>query len=595
MLKEQTIFEYILNEESNYKTLRVPITSSKDWNMHEHIERCTNVAHGWFHKGQNDDNRPYTDIVSPILNVAVRSEGFDVKDIVPYVNDAQKYYKSFLVKKYHPQWARKNELDTFIDEMVESSVVYDLSLIKNCNGVRPEVVPLQMIAFCDQTDVLAGPIGLKHQYSESELLEYKGKWDSDKIDEVITMAKYSKTVSSANDQEVKTPGRYAEVYEVHGVFPNHWLGDKIGNLDPNAHSLQMHIVNFYRDGNNEKKGICLYKGREFKPIFKKVVLKPIFGRACGFSITESLFHEQVWTNYDGLRLKELLDAAALVLFQTADEEFGNQKIKNLKTNTVLKHSQGNPITKMDTTVPNITPFTNDMIKREGNARVIGSASEGSLGINPTSGTPFKLQDLVLQEGQGIHEYRQGKIATFMADQLYRDWILDYLVKEMNSGKKFSEELSTDELSEIADIVTNNEVEKKIRNMILKSGKVPSPEERDLMRQTFRENFMKQGPRRFFEILKGELDDVPVDVFVNIVGKQKRLAQNADKMTNLIRFVISAPGAVAQIPGVGKLFNELIESSGFSPIDFTAVTKAPVEEQIKSNTAPVGEAKELATV
>jgi len=593
MRSEENIFEFILNEESQYKTLRVPITSSKDWNMHEHIERCTNVAHGWFHKGQNDDNRPYTDIVSPILNVAVRSEGFDVKDIVPYVNDAQNYYKSFLVKKYHPQWARKNELDTFIDEMVESSVVYDLALIKNCNSVKPEVVPLQMIAFCDQTDVLAGPLGLKHQYSESELLEYRGKWEDDKIDEVITMAKASKTVSSANDAEAKTPGKYAEVYEVHGMFPNHWLGEKIGDLDPNKHSMQMHIVNFYRDGNGNKQGITLFKGKEKKPIFKTVVLKPIFGRACGFSITESLFHEQVWTNYDGIRLKELLDAAALVLFQTADDEFGNQKIKNLKANTVLKHSAGNPITKMDTNVPNISPFTNDMVKRENNARILGSASEGSLGINPSSGTPFKLQDLVLQEGQGIHEYRQGKLATFMSDQLYRDWILGFLVKDMNAGKKFSEELSTEELIEIAEMISTNLAERKVKDIILTTGKVPTNAERDIIKQTAKDNFMKGGNRRFFELLKGELDGIPVDVFVNIVGKQKRMAQNADKMTNIVRFIMSSQGAIATMPGLGKLFNELIESSGFSPIDYSLVTKPQGQEDIKSPMAPVGESKELA--
>lgn len=583
------IYDFIIEEEATFKTLRVPITSSKDWNMHEHIERCTNVSNGWFHKGQNDGNRPYTDIVTPIINVAFRSEGFDVKDIVPYVNDAQKYYKSFLVKKYHPQWARKNELDTFIDEMVESSVIYDLALIKNCNNERPQVVPLQSIAFCDQTDVLAGIFGFKHQYSVDEMLEYAGKWDANKIDEAITMAKASKPVEMANGQEVKTPGKYIEVYEVHGMMPDSWLND---DGDMNKYSPQMHIVSFYTGADNKKKGITLFKGAEKKPIFKKVVLKPVFGRACGRSIVESLFEDQVWTNYSGIRLKELLDAAALVLFQTDDDEFGNQKLTNLKKNTILKHSPGRPITRMDTTVPNITAFTNDQDKRAQNARILGSASEGALGISPSSGTPFKLQDLIVQEGQGIHEYRQGKLATFMSDQLYRDWILKFLVDEMNQGRKFSEELSLDELEEIADQITTNEIEKKIKRLILASGKVPTNEERELMRTTFRDEFMKKGNRRFFEILQNELKGIPVDVYVNIAGKQKKMAQNADKLTNLIMAVLKNPGAFSQVPGVGKMFNELLEASGFSPIGNSKITK-PVE--VKKESAPVGDAKELQTV
>ena len=75
-------------EENNFKTVRVPLTRSKDWNMNEHIERCTNVANGWFHSGKNDGLRPYDDLATPIIDVSFRSEGFDVKDIVLFINDS---------------------------------------------------------------------------------------------------------------------------------------------------------------------------------------------------------------------------------------------------------------------------------------------------------------------------------------------------------------------------------------------------------------------------------------------------------------------------------------------------------------------------
>ncbi len=122
-MEEQDVFSYIKSEEANWKIARVPLTSSKDWSMFEHIERCTNVANGWFHTGKNDGLRPYDDLVTPIINVAFRSEGFDAKDIVPFVNQASKDHLSFIIKKYAPQWNRKVELDTIIDDVVESSVV----------------------------------------------------------------------------------------------------------------------------------------------------------------------------------------------------------------------------------------------------------------------------------------------------------------------------------------------------------------------------------------------------------------------------------------------------------------------------------------
>ena len=87
----------------------------------------------------------------------------------------------------------------------------------------------------------------------------------------------------------------------------------------------------------------------------------------------------------------------------------------------------------------------------------------------------------------------------------------------------------------------------------------------------KDEFSKKGSRHFFELLKGELDDIPTAVFVNIKSKQKNLASDADKLSNLISNILKNPGAIAQVPGVAKLYNELIESSGFSPVDFSAIT------------------------
>ena len=57
-METSNVFDYIKSEEQNWKTVRIPLTSSKDWNMREHIERCTNVANGWSHQGRNDGLRP---------------------------------------------------------------------------------------------------------------------------------------------------------------------------------------------------------------------------------------------------------------------------------------------------------------------------------------------------------------------------------------------------------------------------------------------------------------------------------------------------------------------------------------------------------
>lgn len=574
-MDNMTVFDYIKSEETNWKTARVPLTRTKDWNMYEHIERCTNVANAWFNQGSNDPNngRPYDDIVTPIINVAFRSEGFDVKDIIPYVDDVRENYKSFLVKKYHPQWARKNELDTFIDDVVETSVIYDLALIKNVNNARPEVVDLKTIAFCDQTDVMAGPICIKHQYTPAELIKFRGKWNDEAIDRAIVLAVSEIESLGTDGKKVKMPGKYIEAYELRGELPAVWI-DK--EAEPYTYSPQMHVVCYYTDNKGDRQGITLYAGedRPLEDNFSALKIDRVRsrGRACGRSIVETLFEPQVWRNYDAIKIKKMLDAAVNLII-TDSEEYGNQKLSELKENTILKVEQGRTMTRLNGEMQNMTAFNNDQTKWENSARIVGSASDAQLGTNPVSGTPFALQNLVVQQGQGIHEYRQGKIATFFADVLYPKWILSYLVDDMNGGKSFSEELSLDELQEVADQIATNKVESKMAEMIF-NGKVVTPEMKDQALEMYKTEFMKGGSRGFFEVVKGELKDIPTCVYVNVKGKQRYMAQNADKITNIIREVIANAAAFQSNPGLAKPLNQLLEESGLSPIDFTKMITAP---------------------
>lgn len=566
------------------------MTRSKDWNMSEHIERCYNVANGWFHSGKNDGTRPYDDIATPIIDVAFRSEGFDVKDIVPYINDVDQAYKSLFVKKYHPDWATKNQLDTLIDDVVETSIIYDLVLIKDVNEVKPEVVDLKSIAFCDQTDVMNGPICIKHQFTPAELVKMKGKWDSEKIDQAIFLAKSEKDVSTTGDRPAKTPSKSIEVYELQGNLPENWLKS---STDMYKYTPQAHYICFYLDETGNRNGLTLYKGKA-KPldeVFFALKIDRIRskGRACGRSIVERLFEPQVWNNYSAIQLKKILDGAFNLII-TDSEELGGQKLTDLKSNTILKQNKGDSTQRFTSDLNNGTFFENYSAKQAQNARLLGSASEGALGINPSSGTPFALQDLIVQQGEGIHTYRQGKISTFFADVLYPKLFLPYLMKEMNSGIKFSEEFSLEEIEEIAEKISTKAVNDRIKELILK-GKIVSPEEQKILQDAIKEQFRKGGTRRFMELLKDELKDVPIKVKINIAGKQKYLAQQADKLSKLISMVISNPQAFATIPGLSKPINQLIESAGMNPIDFKqvigGVQQAPdiKTQQIKSPIDP----------
>ena len=577
----KNVFDYILAEETSYKTQGISVSEGYDFHMYEHIRMSTLFRDSKYTKGSNDYSRPFRNIIRRIRNLALVAMDFDVKDIVPFVNDAVNYYKSFLVKKYHPQWARKHNLDTYIDDLVESYEDYGLALSKHVNKIAPEIVQLQSLAFCDQTDILSGPICIKHQYSPAQLNEFVNKWNN--IDEVTTLARAEKT--NPNGVSSKTPGKFIEVYELDGMFPRAWLkkdDEKITEEDENTYTQQLHIITFYKDGKGDNKGIALYQGRGDVNKYKALVRDKIFGRACGMGGIEELFHPQIWANYDEIRIQELLDAASKIIHITQDSGMAaRNKISDMDNNEFLVEKEGGNTRQLNTQPVNLIAFQNASNRWEEHAKGIGSAYDAQLGQSPTSGTPFALQNAVIAQGEGLHEKRKGKIATHLGEG-YRDWILQDLVKEMNNEQEFMEELSLEELQYCVDAVMNYESSNMIKEMVL-NGEDINPQIVEQHKQMVKDSFMKGGNKKFFKLLKDELKGLPIDVEINIANKQKNLPAMADKMSNIFRQVFANPQGfvqVMQIPGASNAFNDMLESSGLSPFKFSLMKPEEIQQIVQ---------------
>lgn len=575
--KIPAIYEYVLSEEAGFRTSRVPLSSNwRDWNMGEHIDRSYTLKNSRFYQGTQDYRRPFNNIILPIANVNYRTEGFDVKAVQLYVDNAENYHKSFFARKFHNWWAKENGIDTAIDESVESYFDYGLTLVKNVNEARPEVVQLQQIAFCDQTDIMSGPLCLKHHMSISEMLEMKGKWNDIEIDKAVLMSRHSKDADSADGDTVKTPGKYVEVYELHGMFPESWLGpEKMGGAweDTGKYSPQVHIVTYYisDDGKNQN-GITLFKGKEPKPIFKALKRDPIFGRACGRGGIEELFHPQIWTNYSELHISQMLEVASKVVLKTNKRKvMALNNFSNMKHGQILDLDGDGKLEQLVLQPNNKVAFDNYVNKWEQVARTIGSASDPALGLNPTSGTPLGTTELVTQQGIGIHEYRQGKIAEFW-QEIYRDWTLPHLAREINKGHEWLDELSLDELQDVAEKISNKEVNERVKQLVL-AGKVPTQEEADKFKALFKDLFMQGGEKRFIETMKDEFRNLPMDVEISISNKQKNMAETVSKLNSVFRtlFVPGAIQVIQQNKGMADLLNSILEASGLSPVNFGSIT------------------------
>ena len=584
------IFTFIKDEENKYAQ-GIQINNAWNWSMREHIEDRSIYKNSQIRGNKNKgtiNEVPVKNIMRPILNLKYRAEDIDVKDIVLYIDDPALYHLSFLVKKYHDDvYVLENDLDTFFDKVKESKIDLGGGLAKNIGIGKPEYVPLESIAFAHQKDMLNAPIGILHEYSPSDLKEFEKKgWGSKEHGATVTVDDLIRIYSNGKGD---LPGPEIKVYEVHGVMPQSWLDDKI--TDSIEYTRQFQLVSFYKDDKGERQGLIIYRQKEPKNTFRLAKTEDIFNRSLGWGGIEELMEPQIWTNYCGIIKKDFLDSASKTIIATDDPTMSAKHprgLKDMQNLEFLELQSGTTAKQIDTYPRNIALFNQDIDEWMAHAQRLGSATDPMLGESPTAGTPFRLQERVVMEGKGIHEYRRGQFAKWI-EGIYRDGILPDIVNKITSGTTFLSELSLEELQYVADNVAARAGEEKKKQMVL-AGKNPKQIEIDSFIEENKKEFLKGGNKRFIKILAGELKKFTLKVKVNVAGKQKNLLEMTDKLSNVFRTIAANP-TILQIPTMAKLFNRIIENSNLEPMDFSGLTEqinkiTQPKEQVNKQTQPM---------
>lgn len=580
------IFSYIRNEESLFDTEEIRVGSNWDWNFKNHVQTIFHLKNGMFYTGENNWLRAFKNIMEPILNLAYWTEDIEVKDIVFYIEEEEGRALSFLMKKYHDEvYIKENNIDTLLDEITEDDVDYGGVLVQK-GKKRPEVVFLPSIAFCDQTDIMGGPRAFKFSFSPDQLrAKSKDGWGEEKngatisIEDLIVQAEPAKDPSHDRDtKKNRTTGKNIEVYIIHGPLPEHYLKD---NDNMEDHYDQLQVVAFYTNRKGAEEGVTLFRKKATEELYKFHTSKKVYSRALGRGVGETMLHPQVWTNFLEIHKMNMIEAASKVPLVTDDENFGTRnKIQDMENLEITVVEDGKSISQIPTAAPaNIQLFENSINSWFEQAQLAGQAQDPILGKEPVSGTTFRGQERTVAQGRGFHDRRRGQRAKFI-EELYRDWIIPDMKREITKGKKFLATLSADELQWLSETVVKNQTNNMIKERIL-SGEVITREEIDQFREASRQQFLQGGEKRLIEILKDEFKDVEIKMGINIANKQKDLSAATDKILSIFQFVFSNPEGFKQtmaIPGMSSAFNDILEFSGISAVDFSALANPPAVAQ-----------------
>lgn len=594
-----TIYDYITQQENSFETEEIQVGENWFWNFRSHVQLIFHLMHGVFFTGENNWLRAFKQVMRPLIRLSIWTEDLEVKDVVFYIEETTGRVLSFLIKKYHDEvYTREHDLDTLFDDITESDIAFGGALVQK--GVdRPEVIPLQSVAFGDQTNLLGGPIGFKHYFSPSKLREMsKFGWGKESngatttIENLITLATQDKEADGTlSERKNNTPGKNIEVYIVKGDLPEAYLNDNDNVEDWYG---QVQIVALYSDSENKKQGQTLYRKRESDSSLMVHISEPVYQRALGWSDGEALLHPQIWTNFSAIYKMGLVEAAGKVPLVTDDPAWTTKnKIQDMENLEVTTIEEGRTVQAIQTAFTgNFSMFESTINELYESAQLSVSAFDPLMGKEESAGTTFRGQNQLVAQGRGWHDRRRGQRAKFI-EKLYRAWIIPDMKKEILKGKKFLATLSTEEMSWMADQLATNAVNARIKEIIL-NGKMITKEEQDTMTQLFKQDFMKKGNKHLLEILKDELEDVEIKMGVNIAGKQKNLSNLSDKVLSILQAAMTNPQFKQNLEANGMLenFNDLLEYSGMSPANFAAVTQMQQNPQaVPSPIQPQGQGQQ----
>ena len=591
----QDIFQYITTEESKFQTDKIQIGTNWQWNMKEFVQMVFHLKHGVFFSGENDWMRAFKNVMDIVLGNAKVAEDIELKDVVFFSESANGRVASFFFKKYHDEvYSKKYDLDELFDEITESDVDYGGVIVDTMSKERPTVVPLTKVAFCDQTDMLGGPISIKMYLSPSKLKKMeKNGWFNPKngadgsAEELVILASQDKAPEGGQlgAQKNIVTGKAIEVYITRGDLPETYLRE---DGDNEKIIPQLHIDAFYTTKKNKRQGFTIYKKESSEDTLEYFTSEKVEGRGLGFGQGERMLHPQIWTNFFEIHKTQMLQAGAKTPIITDDETFTNRnKIQDMENLEVAVVKEGRSMKLLETVSPtNVNLYQNAVNSWFEYAQYAGSAFDPMMGKEATSGTTFRGQNQVVQQGKGPHDRRRGKRAKFI-EHLYRVRILKDIKREILSGKKFLATLSGEEMDWVSEQLAINAWNDEVKNRVLGEGEFQDGEMEAFIEQKKAE-FRKKGNQHLLEVLKDEFDDVEMSMGINVAGKQKDLAAMSDKILSIIQFAMANPQGFEQImkmPSMADNMDTILEYSGVNPSSFYGLTKKMKELPVPSPMQP----------
>lgn len=576
--------------EQNYISGTTNISKYVQFSMYENIEKIEAYLNSKHTSGETDSlgrDKPFFNIVTGAVNIWYRATDLDRKDIHIKPTKGEDILASFLMTAKLQRWMRDNNFGAFLNDWGRSLARYGstvLKFVEQDGKLYPMVIPwnrliVDSVSFDDniKIEVL--------ELNESQLRQKKG-YKKEAVDALCNSFTARQTLGKQNKDNQND---FVKVYEVHGVLPLSTLkrskGEEVLDGDDDIYMQQMHVISFVE---KEKKGeyedFTLQSGKENKDPYMITHLIREDGRTQSIGAVEHLFEAQWMMNHSVKAIKDQLDLASKLIFQSADSSFAGQNaLLAIENGDIMTHADGKPLTQLQNNSHDITALQNFGAQWKALAQEITSTPDAISGNTMPSGTAYRQVAILNQESHSLFEMMIENKGLALEDML-RFYILPFIKKnELGNAKEIIATLDDYGIKQVESTFIKNEAVNRLKRHVVDSllaGKMPM-ETVDSMQAQVAGELQSQGNHR--SIKPSDIDDttwkevfkdIEWDVEVDITGESSNKEVAMTTLTTLLQTIAGNP-MVLQDPNAKLLFNKILTTAGeISPLELSSVPPAP---------------------
>ena len=509
------------------------------------------------------------------------SPDIDRKNIKLKATKQADYISAFLATIHLQEFMRRSSFGSFLNDWGLTLSRYNSSVVKfveKGGELIPQVIPWNRI-ICDTVNFAANPKIEKLYFTPAQLRKEKN-YNQEMVEQLITAKTTRKTL---NDQNKDDKSDYIEVYELHGDLSLSYLTDK--EEDEDTYQQQMQVVSFVASkGKGEFDDFTLFSGRESKDPYMLTSLFPNIDGSISLSgAVKNLFEAQWMMNHNVKTIKDQLDLASKLVFQTADSSFvGRNVMTNIETGAIMIHADNKPLTKLHNS-PDTAALQNFGNQWKSLGNEIAGVSESMLGINPKSGTAWRQTQAILQESHSLFEIMTENKGLDI-EKMMRIFIIPFLKKKMDTTEEISATLDAQQIKQIDSLYVPNKAIRIRNKSILEdtlSGRIPNPPDLGLLEQNIQQNINKFGNQRFIKpsdiknkTWKKVLKDFEWEVEVDVTGESIDKQAVMDTLNTALQ-VIANPN-YASNPDAKMIVGKILEETKvLSPLELSQTTNPVV--------------------